>query len=170
MPSISSISIDDKIRFWSKIDRNGPNGCHLWTAMVQKGRGAGKTSNGGEPYGYFRLGKKTYLTHRVSYFLHYREDPFPNLVLHECNISLCVNAEHLFLGNNFDNMQHRSDCNRCNLHGSLNGSAKLIEEDIPIIRERLSQGESQVMIAKSYGVTRQAIHSIDNQLTWRHVK
>jgi hypothetical protein len=53
-------------------------------------------------------------------------------------------------------------CNR----GSLNAAAKLTETDIPVIRARLSQGESQVNIAKSYGVSPSAIGLIHHGPNW----
>jgi hypothetical protein len=56
-------------------------------------------------------------------------------------------------------------CNR----GSLNGSAKLKEEDIPIIRKRLQQGDTQVHIARDYGVSGSAIGLIVKQVNWNWV-
>jgi hypothetical protein len=53
-------------------------------------------------------------------------------------------------------------CNR----GSLNAAAKLTERDIPIIRHRLSQGETQVAIARTYGVSASAIGLIQHNVNW----
>jgi hypothetical protein len=56
-------------------------------------------------------------------------------------------------------------CNR----GSLNAAAKLTERDIPVIRHRLSQGETQVNIARSYGVSASAIGLIQHGKNWNWI-
>ncbi len=53
--------------------------------------------------------------------------------------------------------------------GSKNGSAKLTETDIPIIRQRLADGEFQRVIARDYGVRKQTIGYIARGETWSHV-
>lgn len=51
--------------------------------------------------------------------------------------------------------------------GTAHGSARLCEEQVRAIR---LDGRPQRQIAKSYGVSRGAIVSIVNGLTWRHVQ
>jgi hypothetical protein len=46
--------------------------------------------------------------------------------------------------------------------------AKLTEADIPMIRKRLLAGESQVAIAKDYGVHGTTIHYLSRGKTWSH--
>jgi hypothetical protein len=53
--------------------------------------------------------------------------------------------------------------------GSGNGSAKLTESDIPIIRKRLQQGDSQVHIARDYNVSGSAIGLIHRGPNWNYI-
>lgn len=72
-------------RFWSKVDKNGANGCWVWTAATMwKGYGAfGATS------------KNIVRAHRFSYELH--NGPIgPGMhVDHTCHNRKCVNPDHL---------------------------------------------------------------------------
>jgi HNH endonuclease len=45
--------------------------------------------------------------HRISWMLFRGEIPVDAHVLHKCDVTLCVNPDHLFLGTHTDNMQ---DC------------------------------------------------------------
>ena len=78
-------------RFWSKVDKNGPNGCWVWTGCTRKG------------YGRFKVGEKTVDAHRLSLEWH-RGTPLPIYepgksleVDHLCRNPSCVNPAHLEL-------------------------------------------------------------------------
>lgn len=82
-------------RFWSYVDKDGPGGCWLWTGTKHfRGYGACTKS-----YGDTRA-------HRVAWLLTYGERP-KLYVLHRCNVMLCVNPDHLYLG---DQKQNMADC------------------------------------------------------------
>lgn len=79
---IPDLSPSDLSRFWTKVRIS--NNCWLWTAS--------KTSGG---YGVFSIGKKTFLSHRISYFIK-NGDIDPNLTIdHLCKNTICVNPNHL---------------------------------------------------------------------------
>lgn len=84
-------------RFLAKVKKT--DSCWLWTA-----------SSNGHGYGQFavsrRLGKPL-AAHRVSFVIHVGPIPKGMFVLHRCDIPACVNPQHLFLGNQKDNMQDR---------------------------------------------------------------
>lgn len=84
-----------KIRFENKIKRTN-NGCWVWTGATA-GRGYGKLFVDG----------KDIRAHRVSWLLHRGELPDASFVLHRCDNPPCVNPDHLFLGDQYDNMR---DC------------------------------------------------------------
>ena len=55
------------------------------------------------------------------------------------------------------------------LRGTKNKNAKLTEADIPVIRERIKNGDSKDAIAAHYGVTRMVIFNISWGKSWAHV-
>ena len=54
--------------------------------------------------------------------------------------------------------------------GSKHGMAKLTEQDIPVIRQRLAAGEPQRVIALDYGVHQVTISRIKTGKDWSHIE
>lgn len=55
------------------------------------------------------------------------------------------------------------------VYGSAHGLTKFDEKDVPVIRQRLANGESQSLVAKSYGVSQTAISRLARGETWKEV-
>lgn len=92
-------------RFWSKVDRRGPDECWPWTA-------------GGNQFGRGMIryrGKKPMATH-VSLMLSGRPLRPGEWALHHCDNPSCVNPTHLFAGNQYDNMRDMVEKGRHHLH------------------------------------------------------
>lgn len=70
-------------RFWAKVDKDGPNGCWLWTASTNL-----------QGYGQFFDGK-TVLAHRFAYERLVGPIPEGLVTDHLCRTPLCVNPAHL---------------------------------------------------------------------------
>lgn len=70
-----------------------PNsGCWFWMgALFRTG------------YGAVRYMAETHRAHRISFMLTKGAIPNGKYVLHHCDIKCCVNPDHLFLGDQFDN-------------------------------------------------------------------
>lgn len=97
-------------RFWSKIALTAnPNKCWIWNGT-------------GERYGGFRMGKATYKSNRIAYFIHYGEDPAEMEVIHSCDNPKCCNPAHLSLGDHYENMQDMKEKGRArNQWSKING-------------------------------------------------
>lgn len=90
------------------------------------------------------------------------------LVLHTCDIGLCIEPQHLWLGTQDDNMKDAARKNRV-AWGDRNGQAKLREANISSIREQINWGMTLAEIAENYGVAVATISAIKHGKTWRRV-
>jgi hypothetical protein len=111
----------------------------------------------------------------VAWRLFKGQIPLGMCVLHRCDIRSCVNPNHLFLGSRRDNDTDMRAKRRNSLtpgqrgetRGERNAQAKLNENDVGEIRRRKQLGENWNVLAKEYGVQRQAIWKIWRGLRWR---
>ena len=116
-------------RFWTKIDKDGPNGCWIWNgSRNEKGYGLMGT-----------IGNKNYRAHRFSWELVH--GPIPkggdyhgNCILHRCDNPPCVNPAHLFMGTNLDNRRDAWAKDR-HVRGERSMHARLKEADVLKLRK-----------------------------------
>ena len=144
--------INDLSAFWNKVDKT--SSCWLWTGLTH-------------PFGYGRIGinKVKYLTHRLSYIIHFGPIPKGMCVCHRCDNPKCVNPQHLFLGSRLDNNLDRTAKDRT-FKGSQVTKSKLLEHQILEIRQST---ESVKSLAKKYKVSGSTIYAIRNRTNWRHI-
>jgi hypothetical protein len=85
-PLNNALGIDVKIieRFLSKVNRDGPNGCWIWTASRSR-----------QGYGQFRFRGQPIHAHRLSYRLSVGPIPDGKHLHHKCQNPACVNPVHL---------------------------------------------------------------------------
>jgi hypothetical protein len=148
---------DSRVRFWTKVDRRGPDECWEWRACRKK-----------SGYGQFRLGGKMRRAHRIAWMLAYGPVPDGFHVLHSCDNPPCVNYRHLFIGTQRDNVRDRNSKGR-QARGPAQGRARLTEGQVMDIRGRYSRGECQAEIARRYDMSPGGIWHILHRKTWTHI-
>lgn len=159
----------DLHRLFSKISHIDSKGCWIW-------RGTAKT------YPRFWAGKRPHRTISTAhrFVLVALGHKMKGLVgRHTCDNKRCVNPAHLIPGTHKDNADDASDRGLASLPPKTNWVdrmkvkphhwQKLSAGDIPEIRRRLAEGETQRKIAADYGVSDNAVWHIKAGDRWRHV-
>lgn len=84
------------------------------------------------------------------------------LVCHKCDVRLCVNPDHLFVGTRHDNM---ADCAR-----KGRTVCKLSPDDVRHIRKEHEAGTyTKAELARRYGVTDVMVGNIVSGKWWKHL-
>lgn len=139
------------------------DGCWLWTGQKRNDKDGG--------YGLIKIDRRLTRAHRVSYETYKGPIPDGLFVCHTCDVPLCVNPDHLFVGtlqeNNYD--MYKKGRNAKFL-GDANVRSKLKESDIPHIIKLRQSGLFYYEIAEKYNVGPNAIRDIFNKRTWSHLK
>ncbi len=142
-------------RFWPKVQK-GPE-CWLWSGC----RGGSL-----HRYGKIQYDGKDVLTHRISWLLHFGPIPDGLCVLHKCDVTLCVNPLHLFLGTNNDNIKDKIKKGR-QAQKESHPLVKLSVADVEEIRKLYQTGKySQYDLSDRFGVVQQQISRIINHKRW----
>ncbi len=149
-------------RFWKKVNipNDYINECWEWLF--------GKDKDG---YGRFHIRRgKCYSTHRFSYEYYFGIIPDKMLVCHICDNPSCVNPNHLFIGNNTDNLQDMSKKGRSTF-GEKSTNAILTDDAIIDILEgiKFNKYQSITEIMNIYNVSRPTIHRIFRKESWKHI-
>lgn len=140
--------MSDTAQFMDRVEKVDC-GCWLFTG--------GKTSKG---YGAFYVDGKQILAHRYAWQTYNGEIPANKFICHICDVRLCVNPEHLFLGDAQDNVDDMWSKGRAKPH------SKLDQESVEAIKEHITFGEkNDRQIAEMFGISRGRIWQIRSILT-----
>lgn len=137
------------------------NGCFIWTGWV-----SGKH----DPYPVIQQNYKRILVHRLVWTI-VKGPIAENLcILHRCDTPRCINPDHLFIGTRGDNNKDRHAKGRgsnpsCDAHPR----AGLTNEQVRIIKIRLANGESYLLLAKEFSVTGHVVHKIKTGKNWKGI-
>ncbi len=147
-------------RFWSKVDRRGPDECWPWLAH-RKASG----------YGQFVLRNGEYPTaSRVALALTVGPLAAGVVACHTCDNPPCCNPAHLFPGTQADNTSDSVSKGRANrAHGPATGSARLTEDQVAEIRAEPHHYGLTAMLARRYGVSATTIRKIRRGEKWGHL-
>lgn len=152
--------------FWDKVRKTDT--CWLWIGARNK-----------KGYGVAWDGSRTQKAHRISFMLN--NGYMPKLcVLHRCDVSSCVNPDHLFLGTRADN---NADMMRKGRHvtagthtepnyqfGTGHHGAILDDDSVFGIRLDKASGMSYSEISRKYNIGVTTAHKVVKRITWKHVK
>jgi len=141
-------------RFWSRVYKF--ESCWEWFGLVDR-KGYGRIRNAGEQIS----------THRLSWELANGHIPAGKHVLHTCDLRWCVNPDHLYLGNNDDNISDKVAHGRVSKqNGSVNGMSILNDAEILSIKLLSDKGWRQQDIAERHSVTQSQISRILSGKRW----
>ena len=131
--------------------------CVIWTKALDS-HGYGQSWRHGKPY----------KAHRAAWEEHYNvvlsSDQF---LLHKCDTPACINPDHLYIGNQKDNMQDRKNRNRwIPPKGEEVSWSKLTEAEIKLIKELPGLHKD---IAKQFGISRSCVSLIKGNKRWKHI-
>jgi hypothetical protein len=131
-------------RFWSRVDKRGPEDCWEWQGTQQH-------------YGHGLLSVKgvNLKVHRISYELHIGPIPVGLIVRHRCDNPPCVNPAHLQTGTLIDNNRDRDERGRhVKLENEAHGMHKLTDLEVAAIR-RMAEDRTitRISIARKFGIS-----------------
>lgn len=135
-----------------RVERIPWSGCWIWTKSISS-NGYG---NACDPV----TGRVT-TAHRLSFVAFHSASNANGLVCHRCDVRLCVNPEHLYLGSHADNMDDVA-------RGRYHPRRKLGADHPEIIRRLLAEGVAQRKIANAFRVSQRAIQRIGEGRTYRY--
>lgn len=143
-------------RFWIKVAQPDGRGCRLWQARV--------FHNG---YGAIWMDRKQVYAHRIAWELTHGAIPPGMVICHSCDVPLCVEPSHLFLGTHSTNAADKVAKGR-HAKGMMLPQAKLTDADVRSIR---SSGAimSHAELADRFGVGKGAISRILGRKRWAHL-
>ncbi len=174
---IAQLSEKDKARFWSLVDKRGPDECWPWKNRLIRGG-----------YGQIKLRRKYICAHVAAHILNGGSFDRGPIIRHvKCRNSRCCNPRHLLDGTHKDNaddrecdgMTARGDKNGARIHsermprGAANGKVKcssLNPELIREIRSLYASGITQSVLAGRFGIKQQAVSNIILRLRWKFVE
>ena len=85
--------------------------------------------------------------------------------LHTCHRRACINPDHLYAGSPLDNVRDMDNADR----GGRSFSRKLAVDQVLEIRRRCSAGESQVNMAREFGVAEMTVSNIVRRKIWKRL-
>lgn len=136
-------------RFWSKVDVGEPDECWEWKAHKCSG------------YGRFKIYRKNWLAHRISWALTCGPIPGGLQVCHKCDNRGCVNPYYLFLGTGRDNKADAA------WKGRYGRGFKFTKEDTLEMREMYAEGGwTYSELADAFDVSRKLVWKVLNGKGW----
>ena len=154
-----------KQRILALVEEN-ENGCWIW----QGATGGGRERKDRYPSMHYK--QKTARATRVMYELTYGEIPKGMLVCHSCDTPLCVNPDHLFLGNQKRNMRDAAAKGRIKIPGLKGGdhaNAKTTDDQVVDFRKQYQAGRTASSIMRETGLAKETIKGMLAGRSYSHL-
>lgn len=138
--------------------RKNADGCWIWTgAKMNAGYGSIMRAH---------RGGVSKLAHRVAWETWVGPIPPGRVVMHQCDVKLCINPAHLCLGTIRQNTQ---DAVRKGIfpRGEKHGASKLTQAQVTRIRQLSKQGMTGNALARRFHVSPMTISILLRGKTWR---
>jgi len=140
-------------RQWEAVPESG---CWLWTGSVKESRG--------ELRGRVMLDGRRQYAHRWAYELYKGQIPAGLQVNHKCDVSICVNPDHLYIGTQQDNVKDREARGRRGRPvGEKNPRAKITAHDAS---EIYASDQTNTALARRYGISSVMVGLIKRKKSW----
>lgn len=139
----------DKCRFMAYIEKT--DSCWLWKGSKSK-RGYGKFC--------FQENISS-VASRVAYEIFKGPIKDKMFVCHLCDVPLCVNPEHLWVGNHIENMIDMIEKGRQH--------SKLFPLDVIKLRTLWNEGISNAKLCEMFNITSGTVSNIIHRRIWKHI-
>lgn len=153
---VRDVDWDD--RFWRNVHPEALSGCWLWHG------------GGSDGYGHFRDGRRMRQAHRVAWALINGPIEGRLYVCHRCDVRLCVNPDHLFLGTHADNMADMVSKGRgrgASHPGESHPCAKLTRQSVEALKSDRAAGLTYRALGVKYGISPSQANLIVLGRRWR---
>jgi hypothetical protein len=147
-------------RFWSKVDKRGPDECWEWKARRDP-----------DGYGVFWYDGKNRRASRMAWLSERGPEGMAGMLMcHRCDNPPCCNPAHLFLGTNTDNLRDMAAKKRSTRFlGEAHPGARITTETVLAIRQLAATGEPHLSIAGRFGISQTQTSRIIKRTRWGHI-
>lgn len=173
--AIRELWLPDLQRFCQQVNYDGPaqphmsTCCWIWTGGTGS-HGYGVITPTTKPE---RQRFAVLMAHRVSWTLNVAPVPTEALVLHHCDIRLCVRPSHLFIGDDKANSDDKMEKERGRwVNGERQHLAKLTEDAVRTIRQERAKDPPTPLeeLAARFSVSLVAVSWAATGKTWKHIE
>ena len=144
-----------KCRILSFVEKT-EKGCWVWKGSLDK-----------DGYGLISIDDKSRRVHRISYeAFKEKKIPFNKNACHHCDNPSCVNPDHVFIAESYENTQDMIDKGRSRFSGS---KKVLNKEKVAKIKQLSELGFSKTEIGRMFEIEQSHVAQIIEYKIWKHV-